>query len=119
MNRFLLQIASTKEIAQIAAEGSRQAAAQSLVKEQTQSLVTAFLEKEAVLANEDKPSSTDVKSFERLTSLVNDMLAGYDKIPEEHLALMSWLNPVLSSCIHTENESIRIAIQKLVKRLHE
>ena len=49
--------------------------------------------------------------------LVKDMLAGYDKLPDEHLGHMSWLNPVLSSCIHTSNESIRIAIQKLVKRL--
>ncbi len=119
MNRFLLQIASMKEVAQAAAEGSRQASGQMVIKEQTQSLVTAFLEKEATVANEGKPSSLDVKVFERLTILVKDMLAGYGNIPDEHLALMSWLNPVLSSCIHTENESIRLAIQKLVKRLHE
>ena len=119
MNRFLLQIASRKEIAEIATEGSYQASAQSLIKEQTQSLVTAFLEREAAIGNEAKPSLADVKSFERLKGLVKDMLAGYDKIPEEHLGLMSWLNPVLTSCINTGDESIRLAIQKLVTRLHE
>jgi hypothetical protein len=117
MNRFLLQIASTKEIVETAAEGSRQAAAQALIKEQTQSLVTAFLEKEAALSKEGKKSALDTNLFNRLTSLVKDMLAGYDKLTDEHLGLMSWLNPVLSSCIHTSNESVRIAIQKLVKRL--
>jgi hypothetical protein len=117
MNRFLLQIASTKEIVETAAEGSRQAAAQALIKEQTQSLVTAFLEKEASLSKEGKKSALDTNLFNRLTSLVKDMLAGYDKLTDEHLGLMSWLNPVLSSCIHTSNESVRIAIQKLVKRL--
>jgi hypothetical protein len=118
MNRFLLQLASTKEVAQPASEGSRQASAQTLIKDQTQSLVSAFLEKEAVMSKEGKKSSLDSNLFNRLTSLVNDTLAGYDKLPDEHLHHMAWLSPVLSSCIHTSNESIRIAIQKLLKRLH-
>ena len=118
MNRFLLQLASMKEVAKPAKEGSRQAAAQSLIKEQTQSLVSAFLDKEDVLSKEGKKSSTDGVIFSKLTTLVKDMLAGYGKLPDEHLHLMAWLNPVLSSCIHTSNEPIRIAIQKLVKRLH-
>lgn len=119
MNRFLLQIASMKDVADVVTEGSKQATGQMLVKEQTQNLVTAFLEKEAVVAKESKPLPSDVKVFERLTSLVKDMLAGYSNLPDEHVAMMSWLNPVLSSCIHTENESIRLAIQKLVTRLHK
>jgi hypothetical protein len=117
MNRFLLHIAAMKEVEVTATKGSRHAAAQALVKEQTQSLVTAFLEKEAALAQDDH-SEMDVSMFNRLTSLVKDMLAGYAQLPDEHLSLMSWLNPVLSSCIHTGNEQIRISIQKLVKRLH-
>lgn len=117
MIRFLLQIASMKEIAETAIEGSRQAAAQTLIKEQTQALVTAFLKKEAALSGDGKKSALETHLFNRLTGLVKDMLAGYDKLPDEHLGHMSWLNPVLSSCIHTSNESIRIAIQKLVKRL--
>jgi hypothetical protein len=118
MNRFLLQIASLKELEGDAAEGSRQASAQALVKEQTQDLVSAFLEKEAIVAGDGKKSSLDIALFNRLTTLVKDMLAGYGKLPDEHLKLMSWLNPVMSSCIHTNNEDIRLAIQKLVKRLH-
>lgn len=118
MNRFLLQIASMKEVAEPATEGSRQASAQTLIKDQTQSLISAFLEKEAVVAKGGKKSSLDTNLFNRLTSLVKEMLSGYDKLPDEHLQQMAWLNPVLSSCIHTSNESIRVAIQKLVKRLH-
>ena len=118
MNRFLLQIASMKEVAEPATEGSRQASAQTLIKDQTQSLISAFLEKEAVVAKGGKKSSLDTNLFNRLTSLAKEMLSGYDKLPDEHLHQMAWLNPVLSSCIHTSNESIRVAIQKLVKRLH-
>jgi Sec7-like guanine-nucleotide exchange factor len=117
MNRFLLQIATLNEIEGTAAEGSRQAAAQALVKEQTQALVSAFLAKEAVVAAEGKKTALDLKLFERLMSLVQDMLAGYTKLPDEHLSGMSWLNPVLSSCIHTGNEDIRLSIQKLVLKV--
>ncbi|KAL3937958.1 MAG: hypothetical protein SGBAC_007040 [Bacillariaceae sp.] len=116
MNRFLLHVAAMKEVE--TTETKAQAAAQALVKDQTQSLVNVFLEKEAFLAQAEKKSSLDVEIFDRLTGLVKDILAGYAQLPDEHLVLMAWLNPVLSSCIHTSNEQIRIAIQKLVKRLH-
>jgi len=118
MNRFLLQMAAMKEIEGAVAEGSRQAAAQDVVKEQTQALVSTFLEKEAVIAGDGKKNALDTKSFDQLMNLVQDMLAGYSKLTDEHLSKMSWLNPVLSSCIHTSNEEIRLSIQKLVERLH-
>jgi hypothetical protein len=118
MNRFLLQMAAMKEIEGTAAEGSRPAAAQEVVKDQTQALVSTFLEKEAVVAGDGKKSTLDRKSFDQLMNLVQDMLAGYSKLTDEHLNQMSWLNPVLSSCIHASNEDIRLSIQKLVERLH-
>eukprot|EP00536_Pseudo-nitzschia_multiseries_P010206 jgi/Psemu1/242765/estExt_Genewise1.C_3050016 len=118
MNRFLLQVAAMKEMEGTAVEGTRQEAAQDVIKEQTQALVSAFLAKEAVVNGEGKKLSWDMKSFDKLMNLVQDMLAGYTKLTDEHLKQMSWLNPVLSSCIHTSNEDIRLAIQKLVERLH-
>ena len=114
MNRFLLQLATMKEIAGPASD--RQASAQSLLKEQTQALVTAFVEKDGA---ESQTSPVEAKLLEKLTSLMKDMLAGYDKLPEDHIAQMTWLNPVLGGCIQTDNESIRIGIQKLVQRFHE
>jgi hypothetical protein len=117
MNRFLLQIVAKKDIAPLAAEGSREAAAQALVKEQTYSLVTTFLKKEARIAA-NKASPLDVKLFERWTGLVRDMFAAYDMIPEEQLALMAWLDPALMPCIATNTESIRLAIQRLTKKVH-
>jgi hypothetical protein len=118
MNRFLLQMAAMKEIEGTAAEGTRQAAAQEVVKEQTRALVSTLLAKEAVVNGDGKKLASDVKSFDQLMNLVQDMLAGYSKLTDEHLNQMSWLNPVLSSCIHTSNEDIRLSIQKLVERLH-
>ena len=114
MNRFLLQLASMKEVVKPAEEGSKQAAAQALIKEQTQSLVSAYLSKESSASK----GGADAQIASKLTSLVKDLMAGFGGIPEDHLQTMSWLNPVLSSCIHTDNEAIRIAIQKLVQRLH-
>jgi len=119
MNRFLLQMAAMKEIEGTPADGSRQAAAQEVVKDQTQALVSAFLEKEALVTSGDKKSALDAKSFDQLMTLVQDMLAGYSKLTDEHLSQMSWLNPVLSSCIHTSNEDIRLSIQKLIERQHD
>ena len=118
MNRFLLQLASMKDVTLPASEGSRQASAQTLIKEQSQALIRVFLEKEAQVTKEGKKTALDVNLLNRYTSLVREMLAGYDKLPDEHLNQMAWLNPVLGSCIHTSDEPIRIAIQKLVKRLH-
>jgi hypothetical protein len=119
MNLFMLQLAAMDEVAQPANEGSRQASAQALIKDQTQSLVAAFLEKEEALAKSTKRTTVDSHLFKIYTTLVKEMLAGYDKLSDAHLRQMTWLNPVLSSCIHTQNESMRLAIQKLVKRLHD
>mmetsp|Transcript_59904 Transcript_59904/g.147208 ORF Transcript_59904/g.147208 Transcript_59904/m.147208 type:complete len:2160 (-) Transcript_59904:645-7124(-) len=115
MNRFLLQIVTLKEIEGTAAEGSRQAVAQTLVKEETKAVVSAFLAMEAIVGTtEGKKTTEDVKLFDQLTSLTRDMLAGYAKLPDEHLSEMSWLSPVLGTCIHTGSEDIRLAIQKLI-----
>lgn len=119
MNRFLLHISAMKEVAGPAPEGSRPAAAQNLLKEQTESLVSTFIEKEALVAGDGKKLVLDVKLFEKLTALVKDMLAGYAKLPEDQLTRMAWLNPVLNACLRTGNEDMHQAIQKLAKRLQQ
>jgi len=122
MNRYLLQLASSKDpaaTAPVVEDGSKaEPNAQTVIKIQTESQVNAFLAYEAKMANEDKKSSIDAAMFGRLSIIMKEMLAGYSKLPDERLNSMTWLNPVLSSCIHTDNEAIRLAIQKLVKRLH-
>lgn len=120
MNRFLLQIASLRDVeSATTAEGSRQATAQTLLKEQTQALMSDFMEKEAALADESTRTPFDAELYERLASLVKDLLAGYDKLPEEQLAKMSWLESVLSPCVSTEKETVRTAIQKLIQPRQE
>jgi Sec7-like guanine-nucleotide exchange factor len=119
MNRFLLQLSAMKEVAGPAADGSRPAQAQALLKEQTQSLVSIFLEKEARVGAEGKKLVLDIKLLEKLTALVKDMLAGYCKLPEDQVSQMTWLTPILSSCMSTGNEDIRLAIQKLANKLQQ
>jgi len=114
MNRFLLQVASVQR----GSEGSKQTSAQSVVKEQTSALVGAYLEKEEAMKTR-KSSSVDSQVFDRLTNLVIALLTGYDKLTDEQLTVMVWLNPVLSAFIQTGNESVRLAAQKLLKRLQK
>jgi len=117
MNRFLLQMVAMKEIEGTAAEGTRQAAAQEIVKEQTRALVSTLLTKEAVVARDGKNLASDVKSCDQLMNLVQDLLAGYLKLTDEHLSQMSWLDPHLRVCIHTNNGEVRLSVNKLLERL--
>ncbi|KAG7368959.1 RalF-like Dot/Icm system translocated protein [Nitzschia inconspicua] len=119
MNRFLLQISAMKDVIGPAPEGSRPAAAQALLMEQTQSLVSLFLEKEALVGGDGKKLVLDIKLFEKLTVIVKDMLAGYSKLPEDHVRQFPWLSSILTSCMTTGNEDVQIAIQKLGKRLQQ
>lgn len=86
MNRFLLQIASLRDVeSATTAEGSRQATAQTLLKEQTQALMSDFMEKEAALADESTRTPFDAELYERLASLVKDLLAGMTNSPKSNL----------------------------------
>eukprot|EP00934_Nitzschia_sp_Nitz4_P004877 Nitzschia sp. Nitz4//scaffold63_size106090//21899//28360//NITZ4_004382-RA/size106090-processed-gene-0.139-mRNA-1//-1//CDS//3329555951//4867//frame0 len=116
MNRFLLQLAATNLSADASSE--QLANVQALLKEQTQNLATEFLEREAVAQGGDKGARA-VMLYERTASAFRDMLIGYRNLPEERLANLDWLDPLLESCMHTENESVRSAIQKFLPPVEE
>jgi hypothetical protein len=120
MNRLLLQLASIKEIAESPPEAdpktNRFATGQKLASDLTQGMLIAFVEKER-LASKFRNSYCEKAVYVRITALVNELLVGYGNMDPMHLQKMYWLNPVLlSSCIQSKNEEIRLMVQKLVSR---
>jgi hypothetical protein len=120
MNRLLLQLASIREIVESPPEAdpktNRFATGQKLVSDLTQGMLIAFVEKER-LASKYRSSFVEKAIYVRITSLVNELLAGYGNMDPGHLQKMYWINPVLlSSCIQSKNEEIRLMVQKLVGR---
>ena len=119
MNHFLLKLASVKAVVQAPSDGdaksNRYTAAQKLVVDETQRLLSCFLGAERA-ASQYRHADSDEALHERLVALVLELLKGYVKMGAEHLADMSWISPVLlSSCIQSKNEEVRNAVQKLVQ----
>jgi rhodanese-related sulfurtransferase len=120
MNRFILQLASIKEIAQAPSEAdpkmNRYTAGQRLVADETQRLLSFFLKSENAAA-QYQHGEIDEALHARFTALVNELLSGFSKMDNDHLKDMAWIDPVLlGTCIQSKNENIRLAVQKLVQR---
>lgn len=95
---------------------NRFATGQKLVMDLTQGMLISFVEKER-LASKYRNSFVDKMIYVRLTALVNELLTGFGNMDSAHLQKMSWISPILlSSCIQSKNEEIRLMVQKLVGR---
>jgi hypothetical protein len=120
MNRFLLQLAAMKDLAQAPPDAdpktNRFAAGQKLIVDETQRLLTAFLVRERA-ASQYRPPELDEILHRKLTGLVTELLSGLNQMGSDHLKDMAWIDSVLlGTCIQSKNESIRLAVQKLVQR---
>jgi hypothetical protein len=121
MNKLLLRLIAKKEVvdpseADGSAVGARSTATHALLEEQTQSLLSAFLTMEAALV--DGPTRPWHEShMELLTTLVKQLVEGYERLEDKVLFEMPWLCPILSTCIQSRNESIRLAVHELVQRV--
>jgi len=94
---------------------------QLLVKEQTQSLLTLFLTKETSLSpngsGATKAPSWEATQLTRVTKLLYEFIGSIDALDDELLANLSWLTPMLESCLETRNETVRQHVQRLQKRM--
>jgi hypothetical protein len=120
MNRLLLQLAAMPTIVDVPPDAdpktNRFAVGQKLVADLTQGMLISFVEKER-LASKYRNSPAERAIYVRLTSLVVELLTGYGNMDSSHLQKMAWINPILlSSCIQSKNEEIRLMVQKLVSR---
>jgi len=94
--------------------------AQTLIRDQIHSLLTLFLEKEAVLSGSTgttKAPSWEASQQTRVIKLVLELIASLDAMDDEMLFLLSWLSPMLESCADSSNETIRKNGKKLLLRL--
>jgi hypothetical protein len=119
MNRLLLQLAATREIAQAPAnfdpKTNRNVAGQKLVMDETQRLLSRYLDVERA-ASEYKHNTEDDVLLSKFTDLVKELLSGYQNMGVDSLKDMPWLSPILlGSCIQCKNEEIRLMVQKLVQ----
>lgn len=120
INRLVLQLTSVKEIAEAPSDGdpksNRFVQGQKQVIESTEALLLSFVQKE-LAATEYRHSKADEKSYKRYTALVHELLAGYGSMDADYLKKIAWINPVLlSSCIRSKNEEVRLMVQKLVEK---
>jgi len=95
-------------------EASRAGEVQSLLKEQTQSLLSAYLQKERRIERTSTPQ--DVTHLMMLSDLVKDMIASYISLDDASLLQMDWLCPLLTSCTRSNDPSIREAVQTILDR---
>jgi hypothetical protein len=120
INRLALQLAAMKEIVQAPSNGdpkcNRFVQGQKQVVELTEGMLMSFVQKEEA-ASLYRHTELDEIVYKRYTGLAQELLSGYGNMDDDHLKQMSWISPVLlSSCIRSKNEVIRLIVQKLVSR---
>lgn len=115
MNKFVLRlIETTRPIA-----SSPQV--QSLIKDQTQSLLTLFLEKETALSpnggGATKAPSWEASQLTRVTKLIYELVDSFDALDDDVLSELTWLTPMLSTCMESSNETVRQNVHKLQQKM--
>jgi hypothetical protein len=115
MNKFVLQlIETTRPI-----ESSPQV--QSLINDQTQSLLTLFLEKEKALSpnggGATKAFSWEASQLTRVTKLIYDLVDSFYALDDSVLSELYWLTPMLSTCVESSNETVRKSVHKLQQKM--
>jgi hypothetical protein len=98
---------------------NRFATAQKLVADLTQSILDAFVKKEKLaLDYKHKHTQADEILHKRYVALVQELLSGYGSMDDDYIKELGWICPILlSSCIKSKNEDIRLMVQKLVSRI--
>ena len=105
MTKFLLALLTKRDISVL-----ETAPCQQVLKEETESLLRAFL------AKESRPCSAI--EMRNIAKMVSDILDCFNGLADEKMYVMkAWLSPLLSACIQTNNVTIRTSVQILLTRL--
>jgi len=100
---------------------------QTLLKEQTQTLITVFLEKESNMDNITSVNSKEdvmvgaclAGELGHITQVVSELLDGFNDFEDKKLFKLTWLCPILSSLIQSNNKAVRVTVHLLVSRMFE
>merc|ERR1712127_13852 len=122
MAKLLLLLASDEN--EVADENLAKAL-ETLIQEQTQTIIKSFLEKESKMdafasasADEDLILGTSrAGELGHLTQVVCDLLEGLNKLENKKFFKLAWLCPLLSSLINSNNKAVRSTVQGLVSRM--
>jgi hypothetical protein len=105
MTKFLVRLLTQSDVTTL---GS--ASCQHVLKDESNSLLRAFLAKES----NESGSSIEMRN---MSKMVSDILECFNSLGDDKISVMKWLLPVLSACIQTNNQAIRTSVQILITRL--
>lgn len=88
-----------------------------LVKEETNSLLTLFQEKESALSRVNKSPSWEATQLTRVTKLIYELVSSLDALDDSSLSQLTWLTPMLNICLESRNETVRRNVLKLQQRM--
>ena len=105
MTKFLISLLTQRDVATLVT-----APCQHVLKEETDSLLRAFL------AKESKESSSAIE-MRNISKMASDILECFNSLSDDKVSVMKWLSPLLSVCIQTNDSSLRTSVQILLTRL--
>lgn len=105
VTRFLLSLLTERDLSEL-----ETTPCQHVLKEETDSLLRAFLVKES----NESSSTIEMKN---ISKMVSHTLECFNTLSYEKISIMKWLSPVLSACIQTNDVTIRTSVQILLTRL--
>ena len=105
MTKFLLSLLKQRDVPTL-----ESAPCQHVLKDETDSLLRAFLAKES----NESTSSVEMRNISKMAS---DILECFNSLDDDKISLMKWLSPLLSVCIQTNDTTIRTSVQILLTRM--
>ena len=105
MTKFLISLLTQRDVATL-----ETAPCQHVLKEETDSLLRAFLAKES----NESSSAIEMRNISKMAS---EILECFNSLSDDKVSVMKWLSPLLSVCIQTNDSSLRTSVQILLTRL--
>jgi len=115
--RLLLKLISGEDLL-FGSNSTTDKASKSLLRDEMDSLINAYLKKEAV-ASKGNATPGQVLELEHMTKMVCNLLEGIAKLDSSRLTSISSLTPTLSGCIQTDDRCVRKAVHKVLQRIFQ
>mmetsp|Transcript_15335 Transcript_15335/g.35066 ORF Transcript_15335/g.35066 Transcript_15335/m.35066 type:complete len:744 (-) Transcript_15335:58-2289(-) len=104
MTKFLLSLMTQRDVSVLSSKPCQQ-----VLRDESGAILQAFVSKEV-----NESSSIEMRN---ISKMVSDLLDCFSGLSDEKMATLPWLSPVLSTCIQTNNVTIRTSVQILLTRL--